>query len=285
MLKEALNLDVFSYLIATEYLEKLYSSLKSNRKRYSYQQFSQDLGFQKSSYLFQILSGNRPLTEIAAKTIAESIPLRKGQRKYFLALAKHGRVKSAKDRHEAFRDILEIRTKCLNTDADRQMLQYFSDWYHSVIRELVCLPDFQPEPSWIAQKIQPPIKTEDAAHSFELLKKLDFIKFDKARSCWIQTEVKITSSTDVRKLGLMAYHHDMIQRAQDSLLGVPAQERKIEALTFSVSEKEFLAIKDQLDVFVKKLIASYPQNDQFDRVAQLNIQLFPHTDITEKKDH
>ena len=275
MLKEAQDINIYTYTDVSKYLADLYRLLKASRKRYSYDQYAADLGFNRSSFLYQVIHGDRKLTTAAGKKIAEAIPLRKAARHYFLAMIKHSYTKDPRERHEAFEQILHIRATTLNSEVDRHMLQYFSEWYHPVVRELVSLADFQPDPKWIAKQLCPEIKPEQAVTSFELLQKIGFIRFDVATARWVQTEAVVASDHDVRRLGLIAYHQDMLQRAKESIMNIRSREREIEALTFSTSEEEFEQLKAAIQNFTKQIVKNYKESDQHDRVVQLNLQLFP----------
>ena len=54
--------------------------------------------------------------------------------------------------------------------------EYFSNWYHPVIRELVTMRDFNGDSKSLARMIRPPITVKQAQESVKLLLKLGLIE-------------------------------------------------------------------------------------------------------------
>ena len=79
-------------------------------------------------------------------------------------------------RDECLQKMLEIKSQKLNSDVDRDQLSYLSEWYHPVILELVGLPEFQNDITWIADQIVPRIRPELIKKSLQLLLKLSLLK-------------------------------------------------------------------------------------------------------------
>ena len=94
MLSESNHLDgakeltnVVNYLDYKEYLKSLYRALKEKKKKYSYIQFSDDLGFSKTNVIHLMIRGKRPLTVKSAKRISQSLGLAGTQKRYFELLS------------------------------------------------------------------------------------------------------------------------------------------------------------------------------------------------------
>ncbi|MEN9579412.1 MAG: hypothetical protein RJA70_2421, partial [Pseudomonadota bacterium] len=66
-----------------------------------------------------------------------------------------------------------------------------------------------------------------------------------------------------------------MDRAQQAMQEVPAEERYISALTLSVSEQTAAVVRQRVLAFRQELVALCDADPQPSRIVQLNVQLFP----------
>jgi uncharacterized protein (TIGR02147 family) len=197
------------------------------------------------------------------------------ERRYFVALVRHLNAKDAAARELAFQEILDVRLEVLTSDLDRNELEYFSEWYHPAVRELVTFPDFDPSPEWIAKRLIPSIKPDQAARSFALLQRIGYIVFDAAAGRWMQVQTHLQMPREVRSLALVRFHQEMLERAKESLLRIPAADREVGELTLTLTDAEFVELKRMLQDFRAQIAGRFGRSTDVDAVAQLNVQLFP----------
>jgi uncharacterized protein (TIGR02147 family) len=273
--QETRTISPFGYLDVRKFLAALFEERKTTRRTYSYDTFSEELGFGRCSYTHQVIHGGRPITTKAAQRIAKALGCDARERRYLVALTKHLAAKNAALREAAFQEILEIRSEVLESDLDRNQLEYFSEWYHPAVRELVTFNDFDPDPHWIAKQLTPNIKPDQAARSFELLQRIGYVVLDAQTGRWMQSESHLRTPREVRSLGLVRFHQEMMERAKESLVRTPAMERDISALTLTVTEAEFHALKEMLQAFRSQVVNQFGHSNDAAAVAQLNMQLFP----------
>ena len=138
ILKEACSLIRPSdFLDYREYLHGLYQYLKGNGQGINYRNFSALLGFGSSTLIHQLVRGYRPLSLKGAQKLMAKLELDQLQSDYLENLILYQNGKSAEDREKALRRLLEIKNLVLPSVFDRDMLSYFSKWYHPIIREMV----------------------------------------------------------------------------------------------------------------------------------------------------
>jgi uncharacterized protein (TIGR02147 family) len=266
--------NVFDYLDARRFLADLYDAWKVGRKTSSYVSFTEELGFGRNSYAHQVISGTRALTEKAAQKIAVTLGLTPVERRYLGALVRHLGAEDAAGRETAFRSIVDIRMEVLDTDLGRDQLEYFSEWYHPVVREVVTFADFSPDPRWIARQLRPAIKPDEAARSFELLQRIGLVIFDARANKWRQSTSHLAMPNEVRSLALVRFHQEMLERAKESLVRSPAEEREIGAITLTVTDDEFQELKSMAVAFRKSVLERFGHAEGVERVAQVNLQVF-----------
>ena len=273
------EIALHKYLDYRAYLRDLYAEYKKVTKPFSYEAFSEVLGFKRTNYMYQIINNLRPLTEKSAKKIASAIPLKNWDRKYFLTIVAFGHAKKAADREELFQKIISLRSEKLKSDLDKSMLSYFSEWYHPVVRELVELPQFNPEPKWIASQLNPPISEDEASQSFQLLQRIGYITYNPSLKKWEQSQPVVSMPREVASIALIRYHQQLLDKAKESIINIPAKEREIAALTMTLSNEDFKKLKTILQEFRKQIIEEFAEAKNPERVAQFNMQLFPLSEI------
>jgi uncharacterized protein (TIGR02147 family) len=276
VLKLSETIKVWDYLDPIVYLQALYDSAKELNNKCSYQRFSDRLGFDSTSYSFQVLNGQRPLAPRTAKRISSALKLNSDETSYFNALCQYRFPKNQKNKDEAMATIIEIRQSKIPSDLDRAYSEYFSEWYHPVIRELASLPEFVAEPSWISAKIFPRITAEQAEHSLALLKKINFIAFDPDLQRWRPTNQNIMTKDLVRSLVLKQFHQSIIEVAQSAVTALPASDREVMATTIAMNAEDFARAVNMLRKLHQEIIQSISHSpvQNGSEIFQLNTQLF-----------
>lgn len=274
-----------SYLDYKPYLSSLFGAIKRDLGKYTYHQFAEDLGFAPTNIAHQFIRGHRKLSLKAAKTIVKSLELKGAERRYFEYMVDYCNVANPQKREELFQKMLQEKAQILSSEQDKAWLDYLSEWYHPVIRELVGLAGFQSDPQWISDQIQPRIRPEQAKKSLELLETLGFIRFDAESHQFRQTQKELSTGHEVRGIGFTRYHQKMIEMGRESLANIPARWRDISATTFSVDEQTFRKIKSLVHEFNARVLSEVRDCPNPDRIFQMNVQLFPfaHIDSLERE--
>jgi uncharacterized protein (TIGR02147 family) len=268
-----------SFLDYRQYLASVYAVMKDSQsnRTYSYQKFASDLGFGPTTVIHQIVKGYRPLSQKAAEKIVKALNLKGSERRYFLKLVDYCNAKRASVRDVLLGELIELKNKVLPNSFDKDCLDFFSEWFHPVIHELVGFSDFKYDPEWIGNRLQPKPRSEEIVKSLELLERLELIRFDATSNRWIQTNKRISTGHRVKGLAFVAYHKKMIEMASDSISQVSSEKRDISALTLSIDEKTFKAMQAMIHAFQMQLLDLADSVENPDRVCNVNIQLFPFT--------
>jgi uncharacterized protein (TIGR02147 family) len=261
------------------YLDSLYYQTKIAVKPYSYRKFAADLGFNATTVIHQIVNGYRPLTRKSAERIADAAALADGERAYLVKLVDY--VNAAKDdaadeRGALFEELVRLKAQAAPASSDKDWLEFCSAWYHTVVREMVALPDFREDPAWIAARIEPRVTPAEVAASLALLERLQMIRYDRATGRYEQCNARISTGHDVRGLGLVRFHQEMIDHGREALLRVPGAKRHVSAVTFRCSSAALETLKAMISDFHTRLL-DVAENGPGDEVFQMNFQLFPFT--------
>ena len=265
------------FLDYRDFLSAVYSQLKKSLDRYSYIQFAADLGFGRTNVVHLIIQGTRPLSAKAAEKVADSLSLNSIENEYLVTLAKYQNARSPRQRDELFDEIHAIKNRVLKSDIDRSQLEYFSEWFHPVIREMTFMADFKSDPDWIASKIFPRIRPEQARKSLALLESLKLIAFNAELSRHVATTTRVSTGDEVASIAVIRYHQQSIGLGRESITSVNEERRDVSAVTVCVSEAAARRMKAEVQAFRKKILAIADEVKDGDEVYQLNMQLFPLT--------
>jgi len=263
------------YLDYKEYLSDLYQAIKSQRERYSYIAYTEELGLGKCNAMYLIVHGKRPLTVKAAKKVVAALGLTGGERQYFLRMVEVASLHDSSEREKAFQALIETKTKLLPNELDAKQLEFHREWYHAAILELINHPRASADEEWLSKTLIPHITPSKARRSIELLSEIGYIAYDEEASKWRQSSELISTGPEVAGMAIVGFHQQMIQLAKESLTRISPYDRNITSVTVSLSKAKQELVKQEIEKLRARVIqlAAEPTGDE--DVVQVNIQLFP----------
>lgn len=267
-----------SFTDGREYLHSLYAAAKQEDPKYSFIKMAEELGFAPTNIIYQIIEGKRPLTAKTGQKIVSGLGLTGNDRRYFMELIQLKSWKNPADRNAALEKLLTFKqTEPQKIEPD--MLEYYSQWYYPVIREMTRLQDFQSDPNWIAATIVPRIRPEQAKESLKMLEHMQLIKYNGDLKRHEAVESTIFSGHEVSGVGMMNYHAKMIDVAKAALTQAPSAQRDFSVVNICVTERSIPILKAMIHAFQMQLLKFDNECTDRERAVQVNIQMFPNTKI------
>ncbi len=265
---------VTRYLDPREFLESLFRSAKAETKAYSYLEFAEDLGFSRTNVIHLIIRGKRPLTSKAGEKIAEVLAWKGLDRRYWLNMVAYHDSSDSTEREHLMLEMVEIKGREIHQSTSLQhQLEFFTEWYHSIIFELAGLSTFSEDPKVLGSLLEPKIRPEQAKRSLELLEKLGLLIRQEGRLVPVQTN--ISTGDEIASLAVVRYHQNMMDLGKRSLTAIDGDRRDISSISFACNESVALEIKREVSLFRKRILTLSDGQPGSDRVYQMNIQLFP----------
>ena len=274
----AAQVPVSEYRDYKEYLARIFAQIKADEGKYSYGQFAEDLGFSRSNVIWLVIVGKRRLTPLTCNRIVEALGLSNEARRYFALLVKHNNARSAKQREKYMEKLLALKSAELPSPEERDKLEYFGEWYYPVIREMVRMPEFRPDPQSIAAQLYGRLMPKEILGALDLLKRLSLVKTDENSGRLTQEGGQIEPNRLVEKLAAIRYHETMLDIAKESINRIEPERRDFNALTVCISDETAAKLKALIYDFCSKIMElENSQSQHGDQIYQLNIQLFPFT--------
>lgn len=265
------------YLEYATFLEDVFQWFKTRRKNYSYIQFAEDLGFSKTNVIHLMIRGKRRLSPKGVSRITDALHIKGAERMYLETLVRYQNARLSSDREALFSRLMEFKSKSLSSPIEQHQLEYYREWYHPVIRELVGIPGFKADPHWIVDHIEPRVLPEQARKSLALLQELNLIRSKESGDGFELTSQHVSTGDEIASHAVVRYHQRTIEIGRESITNFDHTERNVSSVTLSISEKTFEKVAEEIAAFRKRILEISEQDSSPDRVYQLNVQFFPFT--------
>jgi uncharacterized protein (TIGR02147 family) len=175
-----------------------------------------------------------------------------------------------------------MMNKVSETNIDSHLFEYFSKWYHPVVRELVCLGDFQNDYDMLARMLVPSITRVQAQRAVELLKELDLL-IELPDGTYRQHEPAVTVTSDLGTTVIREHNASMLDLARKSVTEQSPEVRHVSGVTLNCCKELYDALSVEIDAFKQRVIMmANNAAEESDSVYQLTIQLFPVSKAVEK---
>jgi len=229
--------DVLQYSNYRTYLADYYEFKKAHSPIFSHRYFAQKAGVSSPNYLKLVMDGKRNLTKKSLMKFVTALGLKGLRAEFFENLVFFNQAEALAERNTYYGDILRARAKAGLRKMDEEQFRLFSNWRHIAVRELAATKGFRSDARWVAKKLGKGVTEKQAEESLQLLAALGLLK--KTANGFMQSDINITTSDEVRSLLVKNYHHEMIRLADAALDDMPPSSRDISSITIPIHAKDF----------------------------------------------
>jgi uncharacterized protein (TIGR02147 family) len=271
--------SVFQYLDYRAFLKDYFAFTKAQSPTFSFRRFSKDAGFASPNFLKLVYDGKRNLTTESVYKVTKAFKLKRSESDFFSNLVFFNQAESSDEKNSFYQKMQRSKTYREIRGLERDQYEYYSQWYHVAIRELVETNDFHEDYEWIAGRVRPKISPKQAEEAITLLLKLRLLSRDSEGKL-IQSDANISTGAEVRSLAVLNFHRVMLEAAEKSLDQISPQERDITSATFAVSANQMDELKRRVAHFRKTTLTWLSSSsDLKSAVYQMGIQIFPLTEL------
>lgn len=268
-------INIYEYLNFREYLDAFINKSKEKNPNFSYQYFSNKIGIKNKGFLYNIIKGNKKVSEELAVSIVKALKLKKKESEYFKTLVLFNQAKNCSDKDIHFEKLIFIKGNNSNTKVlEKEQYEMFSTWYPSVVRSLIDMYKFKDDYKWLAKKVYPEITEHQAKFSVRLLEKLGIINQDK-NGYFKLVNKKIATNDEIISHAIKKFHLGTMELAKNAIENIDRSERNVSGLTLGISQKSYEKISDEIKIFQEKIMEIAKNDEEANRVYQLNFHLFP----------
>ncbi len=268
------NIPIWDYMDYRVYLKDWYADAKANRRGFSHRAFSEEAGFSSPNFLKLVMDGDRNLTEKSIIPFMKGLRLNKQEQEFFHNLVFFTQAKNHEEKNGFYSRMLQSRKFSQLKPLEKRQFDFYTTWYHPIVRELVNSQYFDGTAEWVAQHVQPAITVAQATKSLELLALLGLIKrCDDGK--WQQADNLISTGPEIKSNVLMQYHQNLLELARHQLTAVPAKERDVSSLTLGIKPEQIPLLKEKIREFRRDILKVVSEEEDTTQVVMLNVQLLP----------
>ena len=202
-------LNIFTYTDYRTFLQDFYTDQKHLSRSFSYQIFAKNAGFSTNSYLIDIIHSRKALSKASIYDVAKAMKLKKKETEFFVELVHFAHAKTHKEREYHFQRIKTFAGKTNKRIVGIDQYDFYSKWYHTVIRELVVMKGFNGDMKQLAKKCNPPITPKQAKDSVKLLLDLKMIE-RQASGKFIQKDPTLHTGDEIAALTVHKFQQESI---------------------------------------------------------------------------
>jgi uncharacterized protein (TIGR02147 family) len=271
----AVPVDIFAFVNYRLFLDAYYRARKAVDPRYSHRFIAAHVRTGSAGWFSDIVKGRANLNGSHVVALVGLMRLDRREADYFETLVRFDQAGSVDEKNLHYRRLLSLKGVKPEL-VGKERFEFYSEWYHAVIRELLFFHDFRGDFGALAKRLNPSISAPEARRSIRLLESLGFIRRN-AQGGYKPTSEFLKKDPAFKALHLANYMKANITLGLASLEAVPKEERDISTMTLSLSEEGFAKAKEEIRALRDRLLALTEADAAPSKVIQFNFHAFPVT--------
>jgi uncharacterized protein (TIGR02147 family) len=265
---------IFEYLDYRQYLKDYYFE-KKKISRFSYREFSRMAGFASPVFIKLVIERKSNLRNSSIGKLSHAMGLLKPEKFFFENLVLFDQAKNIDQKMKYLEKLKKSTSIFKSYTLTDEHFEYFSQWYHAVVRELLNLTKFDGDFAALAAMIHPCVKISEVEESVRLLRKLGLVEEDESGSLRVTRQFVSTSGVSMQGLAVKNVQRKMAQLAAAAIDIVPPDQRDISGVSIGISPEGFRKTAEELARCRERLLEIAAQDTQSSRVYRVNLHLFP----------
>lgn len=269
------GLDIFAYSDFRQYLADCVRTLKRLDNKFSQRFIQERVGASSSGWLADVIKGRINLTSHMLLRLAQFLKLDSDETEYLEALVDYQQAASAEEKARRLESLLARKDVKMDV-LGAEKFEFYREWHHSAIRELLSFHRFKNDYAALAKKLNPPIRAAQAKESIKLLLALGLVKADE-QGHLRPTAAIVKKDGAIRPPHMKDFFRTKIGLGMEALDRFSKEDRDVSSMTLSLSRKSFQAAQAELAALRKKLLRLTEREQGPEHVYQINFQIFPVT--------
>ena len=266
--------NLYQYSDYRQFLKDTYETNKTRQASFSYRYLSLKGGVNSSAFFKYVIEGKRNLSKGTLLKTCLAFGLKDKDAEYFENLVFFNQAKTIKEKNLYFDRLTKLRGLFDVKRVEESQYAYYSQWYHSAIRELLGIAKPSGDFKALANALLPSITPKQAQESVELLHRLGLIRKD-AQGKWKQVDQVLTTGNQIGSQVVVNFQLMMMDLAREAYDRCSLEERLMSSTTMSVSEAGVDLFKKKIRQLRAELLELARVEERPERVYQLNVNFFP----------
>lgn len=261
---------IFEYQDYRTFLKAAIQQRSEASSGYSRRAFADKVGV-SNSFLSEVLSGKKALSMELGYKIAVNLDLIEAETHYFCLLVQIDNEKDPVFREQLLARSKEIVSRRSFHDLSADVFAVIADWYHFAILELTYLPSFQPDPHYIASRLD--ITPGAAEVALDRLLRLEMLVKD-GNGRLRKSHDSILARSTVPSAAHRRFHRQYLEKALLSLESQAPDERVSQTDVLPMDSAALPEIARLADEFSAAVMRLSKNSKVRDGVYGLGVHLF-----------
>jgi uncharacterized protein (TIGR02147 family) len=262
------------------FMRDYYDEQKKNTSYFSYRYFCKKAALSAPSLFPEVMHGKRNLTERTIAAFCRGFGFEGLKAEFFKALVLYTQSEDEVLRQNYLEQMRGLKCQIVPRYITPDLYDYYSQWYHVVIRELACTIDWKGDYQVLANAVVPAISAKQAKDAVRLLLSLGLL--EKRSTGFVQRDSDISSGEEVTSMAVRRYNAQMMEWAKKSLDSFSPNVRHASNMVVGLSRESYLQIKREINYFHQRVTQICHDDSVSDQVYSINIQMFPVAKLQEK---
>lgn len=236
-----------------------------------------EAGIGSHAFLSDVLARRKKVGRRHVEGLVRAVGLTGDEAEYFSLLVAKEATREPREKEILYRRLAELRNRNLRSVLADQDLEYFASWRYPVIREYVLLKGIVFSPKEIVRDLVGlKLGSREVEAALRKLEKWGLLEYDTEARGWRPSERMDTIGyrdmphavvNDVKRALIEASVHAMEMLDRDS--------RHVSMAIRGLSEEQYRRFCERIDELRREFLSLDGNGGEGDRVAALNVQLFP----------
>lgn len=266
--------SIYEYSDYRTYLRDYYEDQKSRNPAFSYRFLSLRAEVASSAFFKLVIEGKRNLTKQSVLKVAKALHLEGPEAEYLENLVFFNQAESIQEKNHYFDRMVQSQKHMKIGAIQAHNYNYFAEWWHPVVRELVVIMGGTDDAEIIAKKLRPAVTPQQVRGSLDLLLRLGFLR-RTAQGKLEQTEPALATGPTVNDVQIINYQIRLLQLASEAFDRVAPAERLSSATTLAISQANFPMFLGKIRAFRAQLQELARADADPEVVYLLNLNFFP----------
>ena len=262
-----------AYTDFRKFLADFYQDKKGRVKGFSHRQFCLKAGLTSPSYLKEVIDGRRNLTDATVPQFVKALDLTDLDASFFAVLVRFNQSVDPVMKQQYIEQMRSLRRKIPAVVVPLDRYDYYSRWYHPVLRELATQKDWGDRWIDLARAVRPWIRAREAREGVELLERLGFLRREGDR--WVQSDPVITTGGDVDSLAVRAGNREYARLGMESIEDLAPSRRDVSTMIVGIPPSALVKIRQEIREFKQRVARIARESSEGGGVFALNVQFFP----------
>ena len=269
--------NIYLYLDYRKYLSDYYRAAKKTDKTFTYRSFSEKSGVKAPNFLQWLIEGKRNLAVTTIPRVAAALNLSADEAKYFQVLVLFCQAKTLDEKNHLLSRLRMLRRPINAALLDEKKIDHYSAWYNEAIRELLRYYRFNPSEKYafrrLGKQLCPAVSEKQARQAVRQMLDLGLLKKETDGTI-TQADQFISTGDEVNSFMVRQFHQSMIRLAGEAQDRFSKERRDVSGLTMSISDNCFSVIKQEIQVFRKRIMDLVRLDSDPCNVYHLNFLFF-----------